>query len=232
MLKGYDEAAKDAIDAGFLGTLPVEAAARLLDEAVRLDIPAGSVIYRDEEDPRSIVVVGGLLRVFMRAPDGRQVTVRYARPGDICGLALTIGGPAPLSMQAVTDATVAALHLDTIRQLLRDNVEVASAVAGELTNQLYEALDEVAGNAFLSVRQRIARHLLDLATERQAGHRLVAHISQQELADAVASVRTVVSRTLQEMRREGLIETSRDEIVVLDARRLDIGRPATVDRRR
>lgn len=228
---GFDRAAQDAIDAGFLSRLPPEAATRLLDEAVRLDIPAGSVIYRDEEDPRVIVVVAGLLRMFMRAADGRQVTVRYARPGNVFGLALMIGGPAPFNMQAVTDASVVALHLDTLRALLRDNVDVARAIASELTDQLYEALDEVAGNAFLSVRQRICRHLLDLATDRQEGHRLVAHISQQELADAVASVRTVVSRTLQEMCREGLIETSRDEIIVLDPSRLDIGR-ATRDRDR
>jgi CRP/FNR family transcriptional regulator len=76
----------------------------------------------------------------------------------------------------------------------------------------------------MSVRERIGRHLLDLATEHQEGDRLLARVSQQDLADAVASVRTVVSRTLQEMRREGLIETSRDEIVVLDTHRLDPGR--------
>jgi len=219
----FDETVRDAVEAGFLGSLPVEAARLLLDEAVRIDIPASSVIYRDEENPRSIVVLTGLLRVFMRAPDGRQVTVRYARPGDIFGLALMIGGPAPLSIQAVTDASFATLRVDTLRRLLRDNIEVARAIAAELTNQLYEALDEVADNAFLTVRQRIGRHLLDLATERQEGARLIARISQQELADAVASVRTVVSRELQEMRREGLIETSREGIVVLDPARLDAG---------
>lgn len=225
---GFGRATQDAIDAGFLGSLPVEAATRLLDEAVRIDLPAGSVIYRDEEDPRSIVVLTGLLRMFMRAPDGRQVTVRYARPGDVFGLALMIGGPAPFNMQAVTDASVASLRIDTLHELLRDNLDVAQAIASVLTDQLYEALDEVAGNAFLSVRQRICRHLLDLATERQEGHRLVAHVSQQELADAVASVRTVVSRVLSEMCREGLIETSRDEIVVLDPSRLDVGRTTRV----
>jgi CRP/FNR family transcriptional regulator len=221
---GFDESSRDAIEAGFLGTLPVAAARRLLDEAVRIDLPAGSVIYRDEEDARSMVVVSGLLRIFMRAQDGRQVTVRYAHSGDVLGLALMIGGPAPLNMQAVTKASVAALRLDSLRQLMRENGDVARAVAAELTNQLYEALDEVAGNAFMSVRERIGRHLLDLATEHQEGDRLLARVSQQDLADAVASVRTVVSRTLQEMRREGLIETSRDEIVVLDPHRLDPGR--------
>ncbi len=216
----FGPSAQEAIEGGFLGSLPASAAGRLLDEAVRLDLPAGSVIYRDEEDARSVVVVSGLLRVFMRASDGRQVTVRYAHPGDVVGLALMIGGPAPLSMQAVTAASVAALRLDTLRQLLRDDVAVARAIATELTSQLYEALDEVADNAFLTVRERIARHLLDLATEHQEGDRLVARISQQDLADAVASVRTVVSRTLQELRREGLIETSREGIVVLDPARL------------
>jgi CRP/FNR family transcriptional regulator len=44
--------------------------------------------------------------------------------------------------------------------------------------------------------------------------------SQQELADAVGSVREVVTRTLHGLREEGLIETARDEIVLLDPVRL------------
>jgi CRP/FNR family transcriptional regulator len=45
-------------------------------------------------------------------------------------------------------------------------------------------------------------------------------ISQQELADAVGSVREVVARTLRELRVEGIVATSTDSVVILDAQRL------------
>ena len=56
---------------------------------------------------------------------------------------------------------------------------------------------EIPGSAFATVRQRVARHLLDLASATQLGSRLKVTISQQELADSVGSVREVVVRVLR-----------------------------------
>ena len=154
----------------------------------------------------------------MGDPDGRQVTVLYAHPGDVLGLALTLGGPAPVSIQAVSAASVLAVRTDALRALVAADPVVARACAEELSRQLFRAFDEVAANAFRTVHQRVARHLLDLATP-DAG-RLVARVSQQEVADAVGSVREVVARALHEFRERGLIETARDHIVLLDPLRL------------
>jgi CRP-like cAMP-binding protein len=41
--------------------------------------------------------------------DGRQVTIRYARSGDIVGLMLALGGPVSMSIEALTTASVLAL---------------------------------------------------------------------------------------------------------------------------
>lgn len=210
-----DELVRDGLQDGFLFTLPADAAKRLLEQGIRISVPAGSLIYRDDERPRVIVVVSGILRVFLSSADGRQVTVRYARSGDVAGLALVIAGPAPMSIQAMTGASVIALSVDTLRSLLASEPGVARACAEELTHQLYRALDDISEQAFLPVRERIIRHLLDLASP-QDERRLVAKVSQQELADAVGSVREVVTRTLHSLREEGLIEISRDEVALLD----------------
>ena len=50
------------------------------------------------------------------------------------------------------------------------------------------------------VRQRVARHLLDLATSRpDASRTLTASVNQQDLANSVGSVREVVARVLAEL---------------------------------
>jgi CRP/FNR family cyclic AMP-dependent transcriptional regulator len=98
---------------------------------------------------------------------------------------------------------------------------VSWAIAEFVTRRLYENLEQTAVNAFGSVRQRVAAHLLDLASTRQepAG-RLAARVSQQELADAAGSVREVVAWVLRELRTAGIIATAVDHIVILDATRL------------
>ena len=51
------------------------------------------------------------------------------------------------------------------------------------------------------------------------GH-LVARLSQQELADAVGSVRQVVARVLRDFHVAGIVVTSSDSVLILDAARL------------
>lgn len=210
-----DELALDGLESGFLRALPREAAGRLLAEGIRINVPAGALIYRDDERPRLIVVVRGLLRVFLTSSDGRQVTVRYARSGDVAGLALVIGGPAPMSIQAMTSSLVIALRLDTLRTLLATDPAVARACAEELTRQLHRLLEDISEQAFLSVRQRLAHQLLLLATPGSGPH-LVVHAGQQELADAIGSVREVVTRNLHQLHEDGLVTVARDEVVILD----------------
>ena len=212
-----EELALAGLEGGFLFALPREAAERLLAEAIRVNLPAGALVYRDEESPRLIVVVKGLLRVFLTSADGRQVTVRYARTGDVAGLALVVGGPAPMSIQAMTSALVVALRVESLRALLATDPGVARACAEELTRQLYRALDDISEQAFLPVRQRLVHQLLLLATAGEGPEpALVVHASQQELADAIGSVREVVTRNLHQLHEAGLIDISRDEVAIRD----------------
>lgn len=201
---------------GFLGSLPEAAAAELLADSLQIDVPAGGAVYQDDEQPRAIVVREGLLRLYHSSPGGRQVTIRYARSGDVLGLALVLGAPSPpLLIQALTGASVVALRIGVLRRLLETDPAVAHACAAELARQLIRAFDEIAQQAFLTVRQRVARQLLDLAVYRPDGT-LIVRVSQQELADAIASTREVVTRALRDLRKAHLLAPSRQGIILRD----------------
>jgi CRP/FNR family transcriptional regulator len=195
--------------------LPERARERLLAEAIRINVPAGALLYSEDDCPRVLVVVDGLVRVFLTSAEGRQLTVRYARSGDVTGLALVLGGPGPMRVQSMTGAMVLGLRVDTLRELLATDAAVARVCAEELARQLYEALDDLSEQAFGSVRQQVIRQLLDLAVPDQHGL-LVVRVSHEALADAVASVRVVVTRVLHHLADEGLVRISRDGIVLVD----------------
>jgi CRP/FNR family transcriptional regulator len=124
-----------------------------------------------------------------------------------------------MSIQAMTSSLVVALRVGTLRALLATDPLVARACAEELTRELHRLLDDISEQAFLSVRQRLVRQLLLLATA-DPGPALVVRTGQQELADAIGSVREVVTRNLHQLREDGLIDISRDEVVILDPARL------------
>jgi CRP/FNR family cyclic AMP-dependent transcriptional regulator len=211
----------DVMRRSFLGRLPSEVADALLADGERTDYPAGSTVYREGSAPRAALVLDGLLRVYMTSPEGRQVTVRYARSADVLGIAVLVGGPINVGVQALASAGLFRINARTLTQAARQDARVAWAVAEELNRRLYETLQQTAVNAFGSVRQRVAAHLLDLASAQQRPEgRLVARVSQQELADAVGSVREVVARVLRELRLAGIVATATDSVVILDAARL------------
>ena len=224
-----DRDVDDALAHSFLADLPPELVGRLRAEGERADYPAGATVYRANSDPRAALVVAGLLRVYLTSPEGRQVTVRYARPGDVLGIAVLVGGPASTSVQAVEPSSVFRISARALIAAARRDPRVSWAIAEELNRRLYEVLEQTAVNAFGSVRQRVAAHLLDLASGRQRpGGRLVARVSQQELADAAGSVREVVARALRDLRVAGIVATAADRIEILDPARLyaESGGPA------
>jgi len=229
-----DAEVHSAVRASHLRALPAEVLEAVTAGAVCVSVPAGGVTHREgESDPHLELVVEGVVRVFVTAPDGRTLTVRYCRPGALLGGASLFASPfaLPATAQAVVDAEVLRLSADVVTRLASRDVRVAGALLEELSERVLQFMHEIPGGAFASVRQRVARHLLDLASDRvqpDTGGRgpeteLVAHVSQQGLADAVGTVREVVVRVLRDLRRDGLVRTGRDGIVLLDPARLTHG---------
>ena len=211
----------DAMARSFLGKLPSELVDALLAEGERTDYPEGTTIYREGSPPRAALVIEGLLRVYMTSAEGRQVTVRYARAADVLGIAVLVGGPVNVAVQALAPSSLFRIDGRTLTRAAQQDARVAWAMAEELNRRLYDTLQQTAVNAFGSVRQRVAAQLLDLASAQQRPEgRLVAQVSQQELADAVGSVREVVARVLRDFRMAGLVATAPDSVLIFDAARL------------
>lgn len=181
------------------------------------NVSAGATVYTEAEAVRLGVVVGGLLRVYMHTSDGRQVTVRYVRAGGLLGAPALVGGPAPVFVQALTDSALYFMDVTRVKRMVRADPAVAWCFAEESVQRLYDVLEELAGNTFATVRQRVVRHLLDLAAARRAGDgRLTALVNQQDLANGVGSVREVVARVLHELRAASLVRTSPGRVEILD----------------
>jgi CRP/FNR family transcriptional regulator len=206
---------------GCWAQLPPETIDRLTTGGRISTFPDGFTVYSEADAAAVAVIVRGLIRVYMHAGDGRQVTVRYVRPGELLGVPALVGGPAPVFVQAITAGAAFFFDAARVRAIARSDPAIAWSFAEESVHRLYDVLEELAGNAFASVRQRVARHLLDLAASRPATDgRLVALVSQQDLANSVGSVREVVARVLGELRADRIISTSTGRIVILEPVRL------------
>jgi len=218
---------RDAVDASHLRDLPPEVLDELLEGAVQSKVAAGSVAHRAlEADQYLQLVITGVIRVFVTAPDGRTMTIRYCRSGELLGAMSLFSNEftEPATKQALVDTQLLTLSPSTVRALAQRDLRVARVLLIELSERARNFVNEIPGTAFATVRQRVARQLLDLASTHQQDSdpngELAVRITQQDLAEAVGTVREVVVRTLRQLRDAGVVRTERDRIVLLDPAQL------------
>jgi CRP/FNR family transcriptional regulator len=212
-----------AIAQSRLRKLPPATLDKLLANAMTIDQPRGMIDATQGYDAiHAALVVSGLIRCFRTTEDGRQMTVRYVRMGDLVAFASVHGRrPGALAQQAMMPSRVLRIHPDAISELVRRDLDVANLVAEDNAYRVFDYVERIAGINFSTMRQRVVEHLLDLAAIDQRGSApMVAHVSQQALADGIGCMREVVVRLLRELREEGLIRTGRDEIELLQPDRL------------
>jgi CRP/FNR family transcriptional regulator len=223
-----DDGVRSALAASSLSGLTGPATQRLLTGARLVQVPAGAVTHREGETAEHLeLVVDGLVRAFVTAPDGRTMTVRYCRCGALIGAVsmYASGFRMPAGIQAMMQARLLRFSPAVVRRAAHQDPVVAEALLRELADRALTYIHEITGSAFTTVRERVARHLLDLAAEesRAAGgaqRALRVAVSQRQLADSVGTVREVVVRVLRDLRDAGVISTHPDRIDILDPIRL------------
>jgi len=213
---------RDAVAGSRLASLPESTLVAVTAGAAVMDVPSGAVLLRlGSVDAFVCVVSAGLLRTFVVSADGRQMTVRYSRRGEVVGSATLFAGQLPTTgVQAIVDSSVLVLRPGTVRALAATDVALANVLLHDLAERATAYISALASTTLSSLRQNVVRHLLDLAAPDPVRGLLVVGLSQQALADHVGTVREVIGRILRDLRDQGLVSTRRDEIVLLDAAQL------------
>lgn len=216
VLDAFERSSLRHLDPGAIGRLAMGAQVR--------DVAAGTMLHREEDPPFCDLVVRGMIRAYVSAPNGRTRTIRYFRSGALIGTGTVFNETRPrgrVQLAAVLTSRLLVLQPSVVRVRAQEETALALALLLETSARVGDYINELEASSFASVRQRLARHLLDLASEQQVGPELMARASQEELAGAVGTVREIVVRTLRDMRAEGLVRTARGAVVLLDPARLE-----------
>ncbi len=88
-MTGHPNMSRAAMDAVFahsmLAALPPAVQDVLIRDAMRVELPAGTTLYYQHEEPGCALVLHSVVRVYIASSEGRQITIRYARPRDGLG---------------------------------------------------------------------------------------------------------------------------------------------------
>lgn len=182
---------------------------------------ADDVLWRAGADPAGglHVVLSGRVHVVAER-DGRPHRVHTEEAGGTLGeIPLFDGGGYPATVTAVTDAECLVIPRGALRAAIAADPELAFRLLQRMGRRVRTLIGRLDAMVTLDVRQRLARHLLELS-EAVGGPSLRFTGSQADLAEELGTVREVVVRTLREMQTAGLIERRGRQVRILDRQTL------------
>lgn len=196
-----------------------EALAELLSTAwLRFACPGETLVHAGQRH-RTGILVHGLLRTVVTYCGGESVTIQYMRGHELYGVA-SLFHSTPASIDVVKPAAVIELDAPTVTRVAAEYPAFGWYVARELAREVARVPAIVEEFAFKTVRQRVAAHLIDLSERESLSGELVAHVTQQVLADSVGTAREVVARCLQSLKEDGLVTIARRAVYITNASRL------------
>lgn len=206
---------EDAWKHSYLADLPAPLAADLLAGTRAETVEPPEVLLGGSSKRDLILIIDGLVRLYLRGKDGRQVTARYAGHGEIIGLPPLLVDAMPVWGEALTTVRLIRLPGERFKALAERHVALAWATARYVAFQLSSTNDTLSADIFLPVRGRVARHLLDMAQREPEG--LVVRARHQHIADAIGTVREVVSREMRRFAEERIIVRTEHGTLLVDS---------------
>jgi CRP/FNR family transcriptional regulator, cyclic AMP receptor protein len=202
-----------------LGPRDADAFVRLLR---RRAVKRGQPILREGAAGDDVIVVlEGRVKLVALGAEDREVVLAMRGPGDLIGEMAALGGQRRTATAiAVDNVDIGSLRSHELRAFLAEHPDVAMVVIRMLVHRLTEADSDRVDLATQDSIGRVAKRLLELATDHgirtEEGTRIELSLTQDELASWTGATRETVSRALRLMRRLGWIATDQRAITVID----------------
>lgn len=170
-----------------------------------------------------LFIVSGQVRVTLFSRTGREIAFRDLGPGTSCGEIAAVDGLLhSANVVCLKDARIARLSAEAFRELLLEHPQLAQNTMVKLCD-LVRSLSDKVYQLSAPVPQRICGDLLHLARQgmfAENSARIKPSPKHADIAARVLTHREAVSRTISMLRREGIAQKGRGELIIKDVERL------------
>lgn len=199
----------------FLQNADAELVRQFQETAFFTKIPAGRDVFIEGDRANAIaLLISGVVRVYKIGETGREITLYRFGLGESCILtanAILSQKSFPAIATVEEDAEAVMIPADAFREWVnRYDVwrEFVFDLLSERLSTVMAVVDEV---VFQRMDRRVSSWLMERVTRENPV--LVTH---QEIAADLGSSREVISRILEDFSREGLVNSGRGTIEILD----------------
>ncbi len=204
-------------DSGFLSNASADLKKMLAELASEIALAPGEILFEQGEEGDALyAIISGAVEFSVLALDGRKLTLDMMRPGALFGeITLFEPGGRTATATAVEETLLWRVRHPHVLARIRERPDLAVDMihlAGQRMRWMGRQLNE---QVFLPLPTRLARKVQHLAPDgATTPYKLT--LSQAELAEFVGATREAVSKILSSWKREGVIQSTRGGLVVLD----------------
>jgi CRP/FNR family cyclic AMP-dependent transcriptional regulator len=196
---------------------------RLRDAVARYpakSFAAGDILLETGGVAKTVfMMVSGRVALVTRARNGRSVGNGSAGAGQLLGISGALTGlPSPTGAEAAIPSEVRLIPAESFRQIVRGGLELSQWLGDHLSWELHKSMEQMRVLALGSAEARIAYLLWSWAETDchilEDGIRIPVHVRQQTLAEAAGLSRECSNRSLQALKRLGMVRFERGAIVL------------------
>jgi CRP/FNR family transcriptional regulator len=158
----------------------------------------------------------GVVRVFKLSETGREITLYRISAGESCILSMSCALSHPIHQASAVveeDAELLTLTTADFQLLVEHSHEARNYLFSQFASRLTDIMMLIEEVVFRRMDERLAHVLLELSVRLRT---TTIPITHEALATELGTAREVVSRTLKEFERAGLVKLSRGTVSVLN----------------
>jgi len=169
-------------------------------------------------------VMQGKIKIYdVDLESGKTQTLYMLTHGDMFDVvSLLDGSTNDYSSEVLEDAHLVQVPLGDVHELILKDEKFRQYFYSYLANQLRTIEQLAVSLSFYDVYQRVIQ-LFSRYTEVKDGVarlKVIDNVSHEEIASMVGSVRKVVNRSIQKLKKDGIIDTSRKKIQIRNFQKL------------
>ncbi|PKO87429.1 MAG: transcriptional regulator [Betaproteobacteria bacterium HGW-Betaproteobacteria-10] len=196
-----------------LSGLSTEQLAALLQAQALMHLPAGTQVFAEHQPCNGFpLLLEGSIKVVKLAASGRELLLYRVTPGGSCIISSScLLGHSDYNARGIaeTPITLVALPAASFTKLMLEHAAFRDFIFHLFAERIGELMQLVEEVAFARLDQRLAKLLL-------ARQQDVLHVTHQQLADELGSVREIVSRLLKGFAAQNLVTLGREQLSIIN----------------
>jgi CRP/FNR family cyclic AMP-dependent transcriptional regulator len=187
----------------------------LISLGVVRSFPRNTVVFQEGDKGNQLyVIVSGKVKVFLADSEGKEIIVDVLSAGQYFGEMALDDAPRSASVMTMEASRLCMVERDLFKRFLAEHPEAAFALVLTLIRRARNLTRAVGSLALLDVYGRVARLLLENATEESGQLVVGTRMTQQEIAKRVGASREMVWRILDDLREGRYIAIENSRIVI------------------